>query len=137
MSEGPITALLAPITGHLAEVGLAVAALVLGLRKAQAKWGSVGVDIAQSRTDTAEADARTDIVEQLRNELTRLSEQRLLVGGELAKLQLHILELTKQAGYLTTQVSLLTSENVALKGEITELRAEVSRLRTVHVGASK
>lgn len=120
--------LLRQLTAHTAEAVALMAGVAIGLRVLYVRWTKEGVAIAENRTSTVEAHARTEIVEQLKNELGRVSEQRLLVADQLLQLQKYILALTEQAGRLTTQVSLLTSENIALKAEITHLRQEVSRL---------
>lgn len=93
----------------------AIGGVAFGLRKLYMAWGRDGVAIA-------ETSAKKTIVEQLHDELTRMSAQNLALAGELNKLQLHILELTKQIGSLT-------SKNTQLEHEINHLRDEISRFR--------
>lgn len=108
-------------------VGAAVAALVgiaWGLRQFFVRWKQDGVHLAAAEASTAEQKARKTIVEQLHDELARMSQENLALAVELNKLQLHIVELTRQ-------IALLTAENLALKNEIEDLRREITRLRNV------
>jgi cell division protein FtsB len=106
-------------------IGAAVAAIVgiaYGLRQVLVRWRQDGTNIAAADATTAEYRARQDIVEQLHAELERLHQQRMTLTEELHKLQLHIVELTRQ-------VALLTTENGELRAEIIDLRGEISRLK--------
>ena len=112
-----LTDLLNSPGGWFAQIIVLLTGLVIGLRKLYMVWGRDSVTVAEDK-------ARRSIVQQLHDELGRISTQRLLVADELLKLQLSTNELIKQVG-------LLTNENVSLKLEVQHLRAEVRRLQHV------
>lgn len=100
--------------GWFAAAGAALTGLAIGVRKAWLAWkadGAAGVEI----------EARQALVAQLHAELTRLGAQNLTLATELNKLQLHILELTKQIGALTT-------ENTALRSQVEAMEVMVAKL---------
>lgn len=114
-------------TTHAGYIGAAVAALVgvaWGLRQFFLRWKQDDVQFAAADASHVEQMARKSIVEQLHDELSRMSAQNLQLSDELNKLQLHIMELTRQIG-------LLTAENNALRSEIVDLRSEVIRLKEI------
>lgn len=114
-------------TTHTGYIGAAVAALVgvaWGLRQFFLRWRQDSVQFAAADASHAEQMARKRIVEELHDELSRMSAQNLRLNDELNKLQLYIVELTRQIG-------LLTAENNALKSEIVDLRSEVIRLKEI------
>jgi cell division protein FtsB len=105
------------IPAWLAALVVTLGGIGVGLRKLYLDWSRDGVSLA-------ETSARKTIVQQLHDELTRMSAQNITLAGELNKLQLHILELTKQ-------ISALSTKNAQLENEISQLRQEINRLRTV------
>jgi chromosome segregation ATPase len=119
------------IPAWLAALVVTLGGIGVGLRKLYLDWSRDGVSLA-------ETSARKTIVQQLHDELTRMSAQNITLAGELNKLQLHILELTKQISTLSTknaqlekQISALSTKNAQLENEISQLRQEINRLRTV------
>lgn len=99
------------IAGWVTTATVAVGGIYLGIRKLWLTWGADKVTMAAQ-------DAQRSLVEQLHDELTRLAGQNVLLATELNKLQLHILELTRQ-------ITALTSENQQFLIEIAALRREL------------
>lgn len=108
------------IPAWMAAIAIALASIAGHMRKLYIQWKRDDVTLA-------EQSARRTIVEQLHEELTRMSAQNLALAGELNKLQIHILELTKQ-------IAMLSAKNSELENEIAMLRLEINRLRDVTTG---
>ena len=98
------------ISTLIAGVVAGIGGTAFALRKLQLAWAGDSVVL------TAQA-AQKALVEQLHEELTRLSTQNVELATQLAKLQLHICT-------LTGQITLLTAENQQLKVEVTALSAK-------------
>jgi predicted nuclease with TOPRIM domain len=79
-------------------------------------------NIVEESTASSRAAAERDIIEQLREELDRLSKQNKLLAEELNGLQSSMVELNHEIGGLRV-------ENRALKDEIGRLHDEINRLR--------
>lgn len=94
---------------------VAIGGLYMGIRKLRLTWGADQVTMASQ-------DAQQSLVTQLHDELTRLAGQNALLASELNKLQLHILDLTKQ-------ITRLTVENQQFVAKISDLSAEVQAFR--------
>jgi peptidoglycan hydrolase CwlO-like protein len=95
------------IAGWASAGVLSLLGAIAGIRKFRVLWGADSVTIAAQQ-------AEQTLVNQLHDELTRLSGQNLLLASELNKLQLHIRD-------LTGQITLLTQENQSLRSEIAAL----------------
>lgn len=91
-----------------------VAAVAVGFKRLHVGWAKDDTQVALQR-------AHKEIIETMRAELQRMSEQNTKLGGSVNALQLRIIELTAQVGRLTI-------ENNSLTQEIGELRSEIANL---------
>jgi predicted nuclease with TOPRIM domain len=91
-----------------------IGAIAIGLKRLHVRWAS-------DETHVSAQKASKEIVDSLRAELVRLSEQNARLGASVNAMQLRIIELTAQVGKLTI-------ENHALTQEVSGLRAELSQM---------
>lgn len=100
--------------GQAAAAGAAaLVGLAFGLQKVLKSWKETG--------------AETSVVDMMRKELTRLSEQNTKLAVETNKLQLQMIELNK--------VLLgVTNENIRLREEVKTLRESLENFNAHHPG---
>ena len=100
-----------PIAQAAAAGAAALVGLAFGLQKVLKSWKETG--------------AETSVVEMMRKELTRLSEQNTKLADETNKLQLQMIELNKVLMQVTT-------ENVRLREEVKTLREHLENFNSQH-----
>lgn len=76
----------------------------------------------------AAATAEVGIIEQLRSECKRLSEQNAKLAESLNKFQLQIMDLQTENMKLHREANAFREENLSLREEIVELRKELQDL---------
>ena len=94
----------------------------LGLRRFQRQWTIEGTDIAGNQ-------AKQDVIELMRDEMTRLSKVNSELALQVNKFQLENIQLTARLSTVTTQMSELQIENAKLGTEVIELREAIKEFR--------
>lgn len=106
----------------VAMVTVALLGGALGLRRFQRQWSAEGSDIAGHQ-------AKQDVIELMREEMTRLSKVNTELAMQVNKFQLENIQLTARLSTVTTQMSELQIENAKLGGEVIELRTAIKEFR--------
>lgn len=96
------------ITEAAAVASAIAAGLVLGVQKAWKVWGD-------SRTDHSKSAAQVEVIDQLREELVRMSVQNTKLADCLNTLQLEVINLRGENAELRTTIRHLNSEVRALR----------------------
>lgn len=126
---------------QIAEYGTHIASVVttlviggaLGMRRAQSKWAKINAEIADAKLEEQSSAAKGDVIEFLRQEVSRMSAVNTALAKQVNEFQLENIQLTSRLATVTQQMTDLQLENAHLGLQIVELRNVIDELKGMFV----
>ncbi len=103
---------------------VAIGGAALGVRKIYSAWVKEAPDIAGNH-------ARADVIDYLREEVTRLASVNTELAKQVNSFQLENIQLTARLSTVTTQMTELQLENAKLGLEVVELRDAIHEFKAM------